>query len=148
MSDAKKIIGQYTNLSISTASGAVTIVITIEASSANDIIAALGMPEIGKHIELCLPMTTEQKIKKLLMSTQCAMRCNSPDFQQWIVQKKLKHTPLPEHQRDAVVDWVRNMLGINSRKELDENKIVADHWVSIDEEYLKYNQHYLWQRKP
>lgn len=70
-------------------------------------------------------------------TTQCAMRCQEPQFREFLAET-LKR---PVRDCPEAIDTVRRLLGLKSRRELNTDKAKAAAWCLLEHEYGVW----LWQ---
>ncbi len=69
-----------------------------------------------------------QRHKPSNFASEAAMKCNEPAFKVYLEQCHGLARPLTE---DRVVERLRSILNIKSRKELNENSAAAERWMSL-----------------
>lgn len=135
------------------------LVIEVPAELAATVFATLGTPGAGEGIPVALarlhspaePIAKPEAPKErrpfseLPYSQQAAMRCNEPEFFKFLKTKfrpdaVIPFDPLRDNNAPPAVPYLREILGIGSRRDLDHHPIAAERWQALEAEY------YAWQR--
>lgn len=146
-------IGKYVGFAADASRQVAVISIEVRADCAAAFIAQFGIPsrdiEIGlvgcapKEVFEYQPLPTiaasNQPAKKpLRRSAVCAIACNDAQFRHWVLTNYFigDHEKLlsEEIYREAV-NTVRQVCGIESRKELDTNEEAGVRWINLHSEY-------------
>ena len=67
-----------------------------------------------------------KKFDEMLLSQQCAIRCNEPAFQNWLVTETT----------EGAADILKVRLGIQSRRKLDTDPAAAERWKQLETQFL------------
>lgn len=77
------------------------------------------------------------KRKEQLTSQGCALVCNNPDF--WGYLNHVLEPDQPIASANAAAEAVRDLLGIESRRELDLNEFMANEWHKIRRAFVDWH---------
>ncbi|RWQ12359.1 hypothetical protein [Mesorhizobium sp.] len=84
-----------------------------------------GLPEPHQN-DHAADMATERKLKKY--ASECAMRCKDPEFKQFLHEQHGLEKPLTD---ERVAQKVRSILGVQSRKELNNGGQASEAWKAL-----------------
>jgi hypothetical protein len=115
--------------------GTLRITVDVEPRHAKDAFALFGAPGVPMALAALKPAShapKDEKPKGGLLSQWCAMRCQEPEFQEWMratypnqwAHAELKH----ELYADTAAEVVRNVCRIGSRADLDHSDAAAKHF--------------------
>jgi len=135
------------------------LVIEVPAEMASAVFAALGTPGSGEGIPVALarltavpetiakPEATKERrpFSELPYSQQAALRCQEPAFFEFIQTKfapgaVIPFDPVRDSNAPPAVPYLRDLIGIGSRRDLDHYPIAAERWQALEAEY------WAWQR--
>lgn len=163
MTDAAAISGDFATYRHVQGRKVLQLVIEVPAEMASAVFAALGTPGAGEGIPVALarlqtvpeqpsgnsgqlPAPKERRpFSELPYSQQAAMRCAEPEFFKFLQTKfrpdaVIPFDPLRDNNAPPAVPYLRNLIGIGSRRDLDHHPIAAERWQALEAEY------YAWSR--
>ena len=144
--------GDYCDLKFIKTRKVAQITIEIPIERAAEFVAAFGAPDSVNGVPVAVarmekgtPARKETPARKnwldLEPSQQAAMRCNEPDFREWlrcIGYIKWMGDDTPENAARCV----RDACQVESRSELNTNRAAGERWRKFDADF------YAWQRGP
>lgn len=70
-------------------------------------------------------------------AAECAMKCTEPAFKAFLEQRHGLQRPLTD---DRAIQRLRTVLGITSRKELNNDEAAADRWRTMRADYATFRK--------
>ena len=144
--------GDYCDLKFIKTRKVAQITIEIPIERAAEFVAAFGAPDSVNGVPVAVarmekdtPARKETPARKswldLELSQQAAMRCNEPDFREWL--RCIGYiTWMGDDTPENAARCVRDACQVKSRSELNLSRAAGERWRLLDADF------YAWQRGP
>lgn len=132
--------GTFSDLKTVKTRSVVQLVIEVPIERAAQVVEMFGFPQPGSEITVAVarlvappvvePEKPRRPFRSLPRSQQAALKCNDPDFQNWIGARGR-----PDMVGQDTARHLRERLGVQSRSELDETDAAGKRWDALLTEY-------------